>query len=427
MSNIFFNEIEPFAVEWLRNLYPKAQINAQSIADLQPDDVSGFTRCHFFGGIGGWEYALQLAGWPDDLPVWTGSCPCQPFSAAGKRKGTEDARHLWPEFYRLIRECRPTACFGEQVASKDGRLWLDGVRSDLEGLGYAVGAADLCGASLGAPHIRQRLFWVAHSNMPSTTRLAALSGQAEATSYRREVRPGVAGGRMAGRVAHNSQDGRRQGSEDERGIDRRVQPEKDGIRLADDGDSHGLGVSQGYGFSELKHPRDMVCEAGTQPKYEPIIQADRPLSGGTVSRMGHSSLSASERHARAVPGEEARVSRQGVSDGSVAHGFADAGSGVHWSNSLLIPCRDGKARRISSQPGDEPLAYGIPRDLGRGQPELSRLARLARSNRTGRLRGYGNAIIPQVAALFIRSVMDCLEIDTVSQNPTDGKHRLDFI
>jgi len=105
-----------------------------------------------------------MAGWPDDRDVWTGSCPCQPFSAAGKRKGAADSRHLWPEFARLIAERRPARVFGEQVASKDGRLWLAGVRTDLEALGYAVGASDLCAAGVGAPHIRQRLYWMADSD-----------------------------------------------------------------------------------------------------------------------------------------------------------------------------------------------------------------------------------------------------------------------
>ncbi len=101
---------------------------------------------------------------PEDRLVWTGSCPCQPFSCAGKQKGTQDERHLWPEFRRLITECHPPIIFGEQVASKLGREWLAGVRADLEALGYAVGAADLCAAGATAPHLRQRLYWVADAN-----------------------------------------------------------------------------------------------------------------------------------------------------------------------------------------------------------------------------------------------------------------------
>lgn len=128
---------------------------------MRPSDVAGYTQCHFFAGIAGWSYALRLAGWDDDAPVWTGSCPCQPLSVAGQRKGHADQRHLWPAFYKLISECRPATVFGEQVASKDGREWLAGVRADLESAGYAVGCADLCAAGVGAPHTRNRLYWVA--------------------------------------------------------------------------------------------------------------------------------------------------------------------------------------------------------------------------------------------------------------------------
>lgn len=166
MNAAYYNENDPFAAAWLRELMragliADGDVDDRSIEDVQPDDVRGYVQCHFFAGIGGWSYALRLAGWSDDRPVWTGSCPCQPFSAAGRRKGTADKRHLWPQFFRLIRECRPAIVFGEQVASKDGLAWLDAVCTDMEGSGYAAGAADLCAAGVGAPHIRQRLYWCA--------------------------------------------------------------------------------------------------------------------------------------------------------------------------------------------------------------------------------------------------------------------------
>lgn len=164
----YYNENDPKAAAWLRELIvagqiPDGKIDERSITDVQPNDLNGFTQCHFFAGIAGWPYALALAGWPEDRPVWTGSCPCQPLSCAGKRAGEKDERHLWPEFYRLISECRPSTIFGEQVDSPDGRGWLDGISLDLEELDYAIGASDLPAAGVGAPHIRQRLWWVANS------------------------------------------------------------------------------------------------------------------------------------------------------------------------------------------------------------------------------------------------------------------------
>jgi len=161
MSNLYFNEIDPFAAACLAARFELAAVDARSIANVTAADLTGHNRVHLFGGIGGWELALQLAGWPDDCPVWTGSCPCQPFSTAGKGKGIKDERHLWPEMFRLIRKCRPPVVFGEQVERAIGHGWLDGVFADLESEGYACGTAVLPACCVGAPHIRNRIWWVA--------------------------------------------------------------------------------------------------------------------------------------------------------------------------------------------------------------------------------------------------------------------------
>lgn len=162
----YYNDIDRFCCDWLQNLMDgghitPGKIDDRSIADISPADLDGYERVHFFAGIGGWELALEYAGWRG--PVWTGSCPCQPLSGAGLRQGHTDERHLWPAFYELIAECKPPVVFGEQVASPLGREWFAGVCLDMEALGYACGAADLCAAGIGAPHIRQRLWWVAES------------------------------------------------------------------------------------------------------------------------------------------------------------------------------------------------------------------------------------------------------------------------
>lgn len=161
----YYNENDPNAAAWLRELIARdliapGDVDDRSIVDVRADDLRGYAQCHFFAGIGVWSHALRGAGWPDDRPIWTGSCPCQPFSAAGRGDGFSDPRHLWPDFFRLIRECRPDTVVGEQVASKDGLAWFDLVSSDLEGSGYAVGAVDTPAAGYGAPHVRQRLYWV---------------------------------------------------------------------------------------------------------------------------------------------------------------------------------------------------------------------------------------------------------------------------
>ncbi|EPG6694768.1 DNA cytosine methyltransferase [Pseudomonas aeruginosa] len=164
MSGAYYNEIDPYAAQWLRNLIAAGHIapgdvDERSIEDVHPDDLKHYTQCHFFAGIGVWSLALRRAGWPDDRPVWTGSCPCQPFSAAGKGAGFDDERHLWPHWHWLIGERRPPVIFGEQVASKDAEPWLDLVQADMEGMAYAVGAVAFPSAGVGAPHIRDRTYW----------------------------------------------------------------------------------------------------------------------------------------------------------------------------------------------------------------------------------------------------------------------------
>jgi DNA (cytosine-5)-methyltransferase 1 len=165
----YYNENNSFLAGCLRNLIEEGLIadgvvDERSIIDVRASDLRGFAQVHLFAGIGGWPYALRLAGWPDDKPVWTGSCPCQPLSGAGLRRGHLDERHLWPAFHRLVAQRRPAILFGEQVASGDGPEWLAGVRADLEDDGYAFGAANLCAAGVGAPHDRARLYFVAHAH-----------------------------------------------------------------------------------------------------------------------------------------------------------------------------------------------------------------------------------------------------------------------
>ena len=178
----YYNEIDPYAAQWLRNLIDAGHIapgivDQRSITDVKPADLAGYTQCHFFAGIGVWSHALRQSGWPDSRPVWTGSCPCQPFSTAGNQKGTADERHLWPVWFNLIRECRPPVVFGEQVEAAIRHGWLDLVQTDLEGEDYACGAVGIPAAGVGAPHIRQRLYFVADADSGRYDGRASATGQ----------------------------------------------------------------------------------------------------------------------------------------------------------------------------------------------------------------------------------------------------------
>ena len=354
----YYNEFDKHAAAWLRELMkagliPQGDVDERSIREVQPEDLVGYVQCHFFAGIGGWPLALRHAGWPEDRECWTGSCPCQPFSAAGKRKGTADDRHLWPEFQRLIAKRRPAICFGEQVASADGRKWLGGVRLDLEALDYAVGAADLCAAGAGeeaqgwilrgnllgrerivlsAPHIRQRIWWLADSDGGFAGDGHLQPGGKHRQQLENSVACGVAdaGQRAAWRETVTG-----------------------GVPSADRGKGGGQAAGEPPGH----------CLAGDG--WVGHSDGDGWRQGGLPSPDGASA------------GRERPATLGG-----------DGGAAGFWSAFDVLPCRDGKARRVES--GTFPLAHGIP-------------------GRVGLLRGYGNAINPYVAAEFIGAYLEVKE------------------
>lgn len=357
----YFNEHDAFAAAWLRNLFPEATVDPRSIADVAPDDLTGFRRVHLFGGIGGWELALRLAGWPDDRPVWTGSCPCQPFSQAGRGGGASDPRNLWPEMRRLVAVRRPAALLGEQVASPAGRRWLAGARADLEDLGYACGATDLCAAGVGAPHLRQRLYWGA--------RLLADVQSGGCDQQRGEGR-GATCPRSAGDVRQPAHGG---------GTDRMA-----------DADSPSRRQDPGGRSAQFDRTDERRPETTGQPR---IYRVSCSLADADGSQRGSDG-----------PGNQ---------DGAGPGGRGPVGTPGGgrtpdiWGHFDLVACRDGRARRV--EPGTLPLAHGLSALVGRGESGLGRLdLRAAGRNRTGRLRGYGNAVVPQLAAVFVRAFLDSI-------------------
>jgi DNA (cytosine-5)-methyltransferase 1 len=291
----YYNEIDPFAAAWLRELIKDGliapgDVDERSIEDVVPIELAAYTQCHFFAGIGGWSLALRMAGWPDDRPVFTGSAPCQPFSTAGKGNGFADDRHLWPSFLWHIQQCGPRTIFGEQVASADALRWWDVVAADLEDSDYACTAVNLCAAGVGAPHIRQRLFWVAHTN---------------------KVGCGTRGRESKG--------------------------------------SH----------EEFK---------GRTPK---VRSKDWAKTEALSNAFGVANTN----------GKRREKQRQSLATGSE---YASDKQSCCWDSNEWITCIDGKQRPI--KPGILPLAHGVP-------------------NRVGTLRGAGNAIVPQVAAEFVKSYL----------------------
>jgi DNA (cytosine-5)-methyltransferase 1 len=323
MKEAYYNEIDPYCAAWLRNLIAAGHIAAgdvdeRSIVDVSPDDLRGYDQCHFFAGIGGWSLALRLAGWVDDRPVWTGSCPCQPFSAAGKGTGGKDERHLWPHWFRLIRECRPPVLFGENVEAAIGWGWLDAVLGDLEAEGYATGAAVLGAHSVGAPHIRQRLWFVANAH---------------------------------GRGRNGA-----------------------GLHLPERGSQQAISDAAGASPTRLLADAD-----GADGERE---GAQRRVRGGP-------------------PIERARGA---------------------WHDLVWLPCSDGKARPTQST--IQCMADGLSDSLGyvrTGEGYILSPLVVGGKNRVGRLRAYGNSVVPQVAAAFIDAAMEAIDVLPVqAKNETAG-------
>jgi DNA (cytosine-5)-methyltransferase 1 len=351
MARAYYNEIEPYAAAWLRNLIARGliapgDVDERDIRDVRPDDLRGYTQCHFFAGIGVWSYALRLAGWPDDQPVWTGSCPCQPFSAAGKGSGFDDERHLWPDWHHLIRVRRPGVVFGEQVASADGLSWLDLVQADLEGEDYACGPVDLCAAGVGAPHIRQRLWWVADTYSEQRDRLR--DGRARGGGE-----PAISG--QLGELADANADGR-------------FAPSLAGIHDAE----HHAEPCGGSGGMDHAFSDGRGAGRNHDARHVGLISNAARLAGVALGDASGSGLAVGSK--QAIEPGTLRFEGSAFGEAEPVRGF--------WRGADWIWCRDGKFRPV--EPGTFPLAHGA-------------------SARVGRLRAYGNAINAEAASKFIQA------------------------
>ena len=275
----YYNEKDPFAAEWLRkliaaNMIAPGDVDERSIEDVVPLEIAKYVQCHFFAGIGVWSYAMRRAGWPDDRRGWSGSCPCQPFSQAGQGAGFADERHLWPAFFHLIEQCRPNCVFGEQVASPDGLAWLDLVQSDMEGTNYAFGAHDCCSAGFGAPHIRQRLYWMAYDQCGAAEPQRHDMGtktcgpESEARKWQRFWNDIGAGSDVSGLAYDANQQHDRSGN-----AGRRWGEFANGCAVS------GAGPTNGY----WKAADWLRCK---DDKWRPVEPSAFPLANGVANRMG---------------------------------------------------------------------------------------------------------------------------------------------
>lgn len=137
INTVAFCEIEPFAQKVLKKNFPSVPV---------------------FPDI----YKLKRSNINETVDIITGGFPCQPFSIAGKKRGTDDDRDLWPEMFRVIKEFKPTWVIGENVANFVG-MALERTKNDLESEGYEVQPLIIPACGIGAPHKRDRVWILAHS------------------------------------------------------------------------------------------------------------------------------------------------------------------------------------------------------------------------------------------------------------------------
>lgn len=431
----YYNEIDPSAAAWLRELIKHGQIapgdvDERSIEDVCPADLLGYTQCHFFAGIGGWSYALRLAGWPDDRPVWTGSPPCQPFSTAGKQKGRDDVRHLAPKFISLVGAARPGVLFGEQVASSDvfGKAakrargnfvappqwaWLDDLSDRLEAACYAVGASDFPSAGVGAPHIRQRTFFgaVSHEWLADAEGDRRADGSSQQRSGRQVLAAaaeivGIGDRRASGGLADLHGDGCAETGrgQSEAGCDGPFGDSAAGGLVHSIGT--GLEGHGGHGDGSREpgrldpHALGSVAEAGSDGGMAYTngrdTSAERQQRGREQRQQPENGGSGRLADLAGCGWREERQDGRGGAVGDRAQGIA-AGHGAggsdlwpgplhgFWRDADWLFCRDGKWRPV--EPGTFPLAHGV-------------------SGRVGLLRGYGNAINPRAGAIFIQAFIE---------------------
>lgn len=357
MGGAYYSENDPVSAEWLRRLIaagllPDGEVDERDIRDVAPAELVRFTQCHFFAGIGIWPLALRRAGWRDDRPIWTGSCPCQPFSSAGTGEGFADERHLWPHWHWLIQHCRPRVIAGEQVATKDGLGWHDLVSDDLDGTGYACGAVIISAAGFG-------LDW---------------RGSAEARRLERAIR--LCGDPMVARHMASF------------------------ARWADQALAiGGFHIRERQYFVGLEHSECARLEgqrghgddaAGWEPRQAGPATPAGPLGGLADGDGGDAAPERPQLRREQRPEQEHDGAGRGGRGWSDDHASAGLGAGQddnRRGDFDWLFCRDGEWRPVG--PGTFPLVDANP-------------------GRMGALRAYGNALDAETATAFVRTLMEIL-------------------
>lgn len=337
-----YNENDPFAAQWLRELIKTGEITQGDVIEtdirsLHGSDIAQYDQIHLFAGIGVWARAVRDTGLENENLI-SGSCPCQPFSVGKKGKGksfeehTKDERHLWPHMRRVIGEINEARVdpipivFGEQVhGSTSGEKWFyQLVQPEMERKGYRCGAISLGSHSVGGAHKRQRLYWSAiHRDMANTG------------SFGRYERAGKSTDRFIGKT--------------------------------------------GEDIKSRSEVRDVHSNSSTQTVSKSVADSNGSSNGCSKLQNKSERDTWGQRNRHESDNDSVEHGLQRKSNDSIGH----ANSGYKW-----VYCVDDTWRPIPSERAFRPLDDEPTPDLGR----------------VGQIRGYGNAIDLRVATAYLTAL-----------------------
>lgn len=353
-----------------------------------------------FSGIGGFSIGLERAGfetvafceiedypravlrrhWPN-VPIYgdikqltgeqlradgivpdliCGGYPCQPFSVAGRQRGEQDERHLWPEMLRLIRECRPRWVISENVSGHI-KLGLDEVLSSLEAEGYTVWTFIIPACAVNAPHKRDRLWIVANANSSSGRRTSRQDEKTDGKIPQRD-NGGVVdqSGKVFTSVAY--------ANSDDRGNGRRAEPQERETRLEHRGGSQRQPIGQpNSNVGNAEHDGSLAAEVGRKPQ-----ETGDGSSQGTLQTQQSTRTSGRE------------------DDADVAYASASGLQGNVWQG----------------QTGSEgqPEGHLAQRGWWEFEPNVGRVAHGVPA-RSHRIKGLGNAVVPQIPEIIGQTIL----------------------
>jgi len=294
----------------------------------------------------------------DTIDIITGGYPCQPFSVAGRKKGEEDPRHLWPEYFRLVKECRPTWVIGENVGGHI-KLGLDTVLENLESEGYAVRTFSIPASAVGANHKRERVWIMAYSERNDNQRqVSGINGEEKKIS--REHREDNSTTRKFSRTSS--------------------------IRETNNGNVEDTRRSLWQG-SELQRQNENETREGH------ANQSERSSSSSKTNVADTESISSYGREVREHQKKSGEKRTIGIETGGISSNGSNTNSERlqgQWSE-----------HQLSESQGEEQIGWDGWWEF---EPDVGRVAHGVPS-RVDRLKGLGNSLVPYVPYLIGKTIL----------------------